>query len=234
MNILTVIPARGGSKGILKKNLQTVCGETLLSHALNCAWHSKFEADIIVSTDSIEIIEHAKSLGYKGCYMRPESLAQDDSRIVDAVLDVYCWACTNNGKNYDVIVVLQPTSPLRVSKDLDGALECFFADADSSSLISVNKMQEHPFECVTTGPDGWHYLVASEVEHTGRQSYDQNYFFINGAIYICNSEHLIQSNKLIDYNSSILYEMPRSRSIDIDTAEDLIIANALCENDNSS
>ena len=92
MNILTVIPARGGSKGIPNKNLAKVCDKTLIAHAFDCVSKSTYAMDIVVSTDSIEILNHAKSIGYEGEYVRPKELAQDNSRTVDAVLDVIAWA----------------------------------------------------------------------------------------------------------------------------------------------
>ena len=130
-------------------------------------------------------------------------------------------------KKYDVIVLLQPTSPLRLPTDLDGALKAFFANDNAISLLSVNSMHEHPVECLNVTCDGWSYLVEPNASLKGRQGYKQNYFFINGAIYICTHDHLVQSNSFIDYGNSILYEMPRLRSIDIDTEEDLIMANCL-------
>lgn len=225
MNILAVIPARGGSKGIQKKNLQKVCGESLIAHALNCVSKSKHVMDVVVSTDSPEILDHARSIGYTGDYLRPRELAQDKSVMVDAVLDVLSWAVRNYNKDYEMVVLLQPTSPLRLSSDLDASLDAFIAAIDATSLVSVNVMHEHPVECVAVSPDGWDYLVAPELSSAGRQSYNQKYFFINGAIYICDCKFLRQSKSLIDHTNSILYEMPRSRSVDIDTEEDLNLAD---------
>ena len=227
MNTIAVIPARGGSKGIPKKNLQKVCGKSLIAHALNCAANSKYEMDVVISTDSPEILEHARSIGYKGEYLRPNNLAQDDSRTEDAVLDVILWASENYRRDYDVIVLLQPTSPLRLSSDLDASLDAFFAADNATSLISVNTMHEHPVECITVNSNGWNYLVEPDAISNGRQSYNQKYFYINGAIYICNCRFLVHSNSFIDYANSILYEMPKFRSIDIDTEEDLHLANYL-------
>ena len=119
MKILAVIPARGGSKGIPKKNLQTVCGQSLIAHALKCVAGSRYNMDVVLSTDCPEILEHARSLGYEGEYFRPKNLGQDDSRIVDAVLDVLSWARKHKDLNYQVVILLQPTSPLRLSSDLD-------------------------------------------------------------------------------------------------------------------
>ena len=229
MKILAVIPARGGSKGIPRKNLKKVCDKTLLSHAFNCAVKSKYPMEVVVSTDSHEILEHAKSLGYSGDYVRPNKLAQDDSRTVDVVLDVLSWSIESYNKHPDVVVLLQPTSPLRLSSDLDAALEIFLDADDATSLVSVNTVREHPVECVVASSHGWRYLVEPDKSYTGRQAYNQNYFFINGAIYICSYEHLIQTQSLIDDQNSILFEMPIGRSIDIDSEEDLEIANCLCK-----
>lgn len=228
MSILAIIPARGGSKGIPKKNLMKVCGQSLVNHALNCISGSKYSMDVVVSTDSSEILENARLNGYSGEYLRPTKLAQDDSSMVEVVLDVLDWT-SSRSKSYHVIVLLQPTSPLRSSGDLDASLKMFFAADNAKSLISVNSMYEHPVECIATNVDGWSYLVKPESYNTGRQSYNNDYFFINGAIYICTHEHLVQSGSLIENEKSLIYKMPRERSIDIDTEQDLMIANFLCK-----
>ena len=225
MKIIAIIPARGGSKGIPKKNLQKVCGVSLLEHALHCVWKSKYSLDVIVSTDCMEILEHANSVGYIGEYLRPTELAKDDSRTIDSVLDVLSWSKKNHGREYDCVVLLQPTSPLRLSSDLDAALDSFLASSNDTSLVSVVAMSEHPVECIAVSDDGWDYLVKPQVSYRGRQCYNQNYFFINGAIYICKAEFLIHSQSFIDQGKTILYEMPKSRSVDIDTEDDLILAN---------
>ena len=227
MNILAIIPARGGSKGIPKKNLAKVGAKTLIAHALDCVSKSTYAMDVVVSTDSIEILNHARSIGYVGHYLRPKVLAQDQSRTVDAVLDVLAWALDTNGKSYDVVIVLQPTSPLRLASDLDRALDMFCSTHDATSLVSVNSVREHPVECLAVTSKGWRYLVEPKESYHGRQSYSQNYFFINGAIYICDYYFLMQKNSLIDHGNSILFEMPKLRSIDIDTFEDLVVANCL-------
>jgi len=229
MNILAVIPARGGSKGIPKKNLKEVCGKSLVSHALNCAFGSKYKMDVVVSTDSLEILEHAKLMGYGGEYIRPQNLAQDDSNTVDAVLDVLSWAAKKFNKQYDLVVLLQPTSPLRLPSDLDASLDLFFSSENATSLISVNPMHEHPVECLASSPNEWTYLVEPKKDYTGRQYYDQNYFFINGAIYLCTCKHLLETHSFIDHKNSLLYEMPKMRAIDIDTEDDLLMANYLCK-----
>lgn len=226
MKILAVIPARGGSKGIPNKNLKIVCGKSLIAHALCCASGSKYSMDIVVSTDSREILKHARSVGYIGEYVRPNDLAKDDSRTVDAIFDVLSWAAGND-TYYDVIVLLQPTSPLRLASDLDSALDAFFASSHATSLISVNAVREHPVECVKVKSNGWNYLIEPDELTYGRQSYNENFFYINGAIYISTYNHLVRSNSLIDRQKSILYEMPKSRSIDIDTDDDLMLANFL-------
>jgi CMP-N,N'-diacetyllegionaminic acid synthase len=228
MKILAIIPARGGSKGIPRKNLKKVCGKTLLCRAYECAVRSMHAMDVVVSTDCPDILGHAKSLGYSGEYVRPSELALDDSRTVDAVLDVLSWSLEHKDKYYDVIVLLQPSSPLRLSSDLDAALEIFLSTDNATSLISVSEMCEHPVECVVASSHGWQYLVEPKRSYKGRQSYDQNYFFINGAIYICTYEHLIQNKSFIDSRKSILYQIPKLRALDIDTEEDLELANCLC------
>ena len=180
--------------------------------------------DVVLSTDCPEILEHARSLGYEGEYFRPKNLGQDDSRIVDAVLDVLSWARKHKDLNYQVVILLQPTSPLRLSSDLDSSLDMLFAAKNASSVISVNVMKDHPVECLTGDSGRWEYLIEPNSYVTGRQSYDDNYF-INGAIYACYCDFLISSSSFVEPGKSVLFEMPQTRSVDIDTKEDLELAN---------
>ena len=133
---------------------------------------------------------------------------------------------------YEVVVVLQPTSPLRLTEDLDGALDLFFNSEGSESLVSVNLMSEHPTECLEVVDHGWSYLVSENRPTGNRQTYKQNYYFINGAIYIASLKFLKNSKSLIEDESALLFEMPSWRSVDIDDPFGLKLANYISDEKN--
>jgi CMP-N-acetylneuraminic acid synthetase len=120
---------------------------------------------------------------------------------------------------------LQPTSPLRTFKNIDEAIR-LYQDSKKNSLVSVNSMIEHPFECVELKFDNWNYLSKNISGASRRQDYSNNYFYINGAIYIARTDEFLRSKKIIDEESVCFYQMHRNHSIDIDDVYDLLIAEA--------
>ena len=126
----------------------------------------------------------------------------------------------------DSIIILQPTSPLRISSDIDNALR-LFKQGKLKSLVSVHKVSEHPYECVKSGYENWTYLEYPKQDVFRRQDYEQNFFFINGAIYLLRTDFFLENNTFVDKGRSFLFEMPKERGVDIDTPLDLEIAKSI-------
>ena len=132
MNVLAIIPARGGSKGVVDKNIHDFCGKPLIAHTIDCAKNSKYVNRVIVSTDSEKIADIAKAHGAEVPFLRPSELAQDKSKIVDAIVHTVLKLKEEEGYFPDYILLLQTTSPLRLSSDIDNALDlCIKRDADA-------------------------------------------------------------------------------------------------------
>jgi len=223
LNTLAFIPARGGSKGIPRKNLAVVGGKTLLQRAIESAKGCTEIDRVFISSDNEEILSACQDLGIPSEYRRPSHLAGDRADVVDAVIDALDWLQAR-GENYHTVIVLQPTSALRSVADVAGALGQFLSTPRATTLVSVHRMTEHPFECLKVNPNGWDWLEKPLRPTSGRQDYEGDYFFVNGAIYIGATDYIRKKRKLLEPGETMLYVMPRDRGIDIDDLDQLKIA----------
>jgi len=207
VDFLAIIPARGGSKGILGKNIIDFCGKPLIAHTIIAALNSKYIQQVVVTTDCDEIAKVAESYG-ANIIKRPTELATDTAKTIDAVLHVI-----ENSKSEN-IVLLQPTSPLRQTFHIDEAIEVFLAA--NNSVVSVNE---------TKSPllirDNANKPILERRSDVRRQD-SPVYNIVNGAIYINKTSEVTQDTS---FNDNILsYVMDKKYSIDIDEPLDLKIA----------
>lgn len=223
--MLAIIPARGGSKGIPRKNLVLLGGKPLIQHTIEAAQQSQSVSRIVLTTDDAEIAALGASLGLDARYQRPPELAQDDTPMATTLTHCLQWAQQAYGA-CDEFMLLQPTSPLRTASDIDAAVR-LYRESNKNSLLSVNAMSEHPYECVELKSEGWSYLAKDVSGASRRQDYRNAYYYINGAIYITRVEFLIRNGKILDEDSTCFYPMPRENSIDIDEEFDLLLAQTL-------
>ena len=217
-SILGLIPARGGSKGIPNKNLYPIYDKPLIAYTIEAAAKSELLTDLIVSTDSDEIARVAKEYNASIPFMRPAELASDNSgakEVVEHAIDYYA----EQGKSFDFIVYLQPTSPLRTTEDIDAAID-MIVNNQADSLVSVMDVP-HQFglDSLMVEHDG---LVKATVDKGQYRRQDKlHYVARNGpAILITKPETLKKYDSL--YGESILsYKMPSNRSADIDDVDDI-------------
>ena len=225
--MLAIIPARGGSKGLPGKNIKELLGKPLLAYTIESALNSKLIDEVIVSTDDEKIALVAKKYGATIPFIRPKELAKDDSLAVDNY--IYTINRLNNEFGYQIedFVVLQPTSPLRTSNDIDSAIEMFKKNK-ADSVISYTE-EQHPIS--------WHKYLENDLtlvnifneEIKNRQDYKISYY-PNGAIYVFRFS-LIQQRKYYS-NKTFAYIMSRKNSIDIDTIDDFEYAEFLLSKTN--
>ena len=223
MKNIIFIPARSGSKGIPNKNIVKINGKTLISYTYAFAEYikKKYENfDILISTDSNNILKKIQNKNYKIDYLRPKLLAGDKSNVVDAVLDGVKWY-ENNIDNIDNILMLQPTSPYRIKNDFYSFYNNFVNNKKKRSLVSVIKVKEHPSECVEIDNNKWSYLVEPNKNNYGRQSYRQNYFFIDGSFYMASKSFLLKYNSFLVKNITKFHTLSHNWPMDIDSFDDL-------------
>lgn len=223
LKYLAIIPARGGSKGIPRKNMVPIAGKPLIAYTIEAALKSDCLDKVVVSSDSPEIMEFAQCLGINESYQRPTEVSTDFTPMAETLKDVI-FHYEKEGYEIENIMLLQPTSPLRTAEDIRGAVECFNS-TDKKSLIGVTPAAEHPCEIIEQTPEkDWSFLVHAKGA-TRRQDYKNNYWFLSGAMYICNKDHFLETNIMFHPGESLLFPMPEESRIDIDSLADLELAN---------
>lgn len=220
--ILAVIPARGGSKGIPGKNIKTLCGHPLIAYTISAARKSVYIDDVVVSTDSDEIAEVAIRYGAEVPFLRPAELSGDTAKSIDALVHARD-ALAEAGRNYDSIVFMQPTSPLRHSSEVDEAIEVFYSHG-ALGLASVVEVTESPLLTRSIGEAGVLHPIIPTGSTVRRQDMPK-FYHVNGAIYINSSIKLTPQTSLND--NPIAFIMEKDRSLDIDCLEDFMRAEQI-------
>lgn len=224
MKTLWLIPARGGSKGIPNKNLRPFCGESLVRRAIKQALSCAAKDDVVfVSTDSDAIKEEAKKTGIEIPFLRPYELASDTASTYSVILHTLKEFKTI-GRNFERVVLLQPTSPFRTTEDIKGALELWSEDIDM--VVSVSESKANPyFNLFEEDQNGFLNISKGEGKFVRRQDAPKVWEY-NGAIYIMKTDSLIKES-MHDFKRKIPYEMSQSKSLDLDTEDDWLIAEEI-------
>lgn len=216
LRILAIVPARGGSKGIKDKNIKEIEGRPLIEYTIEAAKRCEYIDEIVVSTDSEKIAKVAKKAGAKVPFLRPDELASDTARTIDVVLFTI-EQLKLIGQEYDIVVLLQPTSPLRDEDDICGAIEKYVS-CNMKSLVSVSEVSESPI-LMRQIVDETHMEKLLNINSTIRRQDMAKYYMVNGSIYINKIEEL---NSDTSFNDNVIpYVMDRSHSVDIDDYVDI-------------
>jgi N-acylneuraminate cytidylyltransferase/CMP-N,N'-diacetyllegionaminic acid synthase len=222
--ILALIPARSGSKRIPNKNIRQLCGKPLIAWSIEQASGARYIDKIVVSTESPFIASIARRYGVDIPFLRPNKLATDKAKSLDVILHTLNFY-ESKKDIFDIVVLLQPTSPLRKSSDINKAIEKLLT-SKAKSIVSVCKEEHSPLWSVTLtknnkiGP----FLKKNTDKQNGQSL--PVFYRINGAIYVANINYLKQ-NKGFFGKSTFAYIMPPERSVDIDTTFDFKIADFL-------
>ena len=225
MRPLYIIPARGGSKGIPRKNIRLLGGRPLLAYTVDVAVAdaSLTGGTVVLSTDDAEIAAIGRSLGLTVDYMRPASLGTDTAGSREVMLDVLDWADAR-GIAYDCVVLLQPTSPLRTVEDVAGAAALYTPECDMVTTLAPS--DENPYYIIfELDAEGYMKVCCGDGLYTRRQDCPP-VFEQNGAVYVINPESL-RRMPLGAFRRRLPYIMPASRSIDLDTMADWERAEAM-------
>ncbi|MDH1977193.1 cytidylyltransferase domain-containing protein [Aliarcobacter butzleri] len=218
---LAIIPARGGSKRLPRKNVLDLCGKPLIAHTIEAGLKSNYIDKVIVSSDDKEILEISKKFGAK-TVKRPDELASDIATTFDAIKHTI----DNNIDKYDYVVLLQATSPLRNEKHIDEAIE-LLEEKKANAIISVCEMEHSPLWSNTL-PDNGNMKGFLRDEILNKRSQDlEKYYRLNGAIYICRTDKLLEEKTFILKDEIYAYKMSRKFSIDIDEEIDFKMAEIL-------
>ena len=226
-----IIPARSGSKRLKNKNIYNFCGHPLLSWTIKTAKKSSFIDDVFVSTDDENLANIAHKYGANTPFIRPKYLSGDKVNTVDVINHAIKNLSIGNS---DFIILLQPTSPLRNSIDINKSIEILTENRYLNNVVSVSEI-DHPIEWSNTLPSNKSLKNFIKKENLGKRSQDfPKRYIINGAIYIIKVEDFISAQSFILEENSYAYIMPKSRSIDIDDINDLKLAEFLFKSQKNS
>lgn len=219
MKVLGLIPARGGSKGIPRKNIKSIAGKPLIAWTIESALKSALLSAVVVSTDDLEIGEVARRYGAATPFVRPTELAQDDTPGVAPVLHAL-----GQIPDFDAVLLMQPTSPLRTAEDIDACIG-FAMEAAAGCVVSVTLSSQHPQWMYRLDAGRRLQPVVAAAHVTRRQDLPPVYS-ANGALYFARSGWL-QHHRTFITAETLGYVMPGDRSIDLDSALDWKLAELL-------
>lgn len=231
MKFLAIIPARGGSKSIPKKNIKNLTDKPLIAWSIQAAKKSKYVDRIIVSTDDEEIKNISLEYGAEVPFLRPHELAKDDTPSSEAIYFTMKKLIEEENEAFDFILLLQPTSPLRDEKHIDNAIEMLVEKQEHfNSLVSVTEL-EHPVY--------WNRVISDKQELNTFLEYDKDKLYrrqdfektfrLNGAIYLIEVA-VFMKYKSFETDSTMAFIMDRISSTDIDTKDDFEIAEFYLKN----
>lgn len=223
--ILAIIPARGGSKGVPRKNVRDLAGKPLIAWTIEEAKKSRYIDRLILSSEDDEIIKVATQYGCEVPFKRPLELAQDDTPGIEPVLHAI-----EQCPGYDYVVLLQPTSPLRTVEDIDSSIEKLL-NSDADFCVSVTEPEKSPYWMYTLENDRMIPLLSQEELVARRQDLPKVYA-LNGAIYIAKISCLITTKQFVN-QSAICYVMSQEKSQDIDNERDFLICEIYFKNMNT-
>ena len=212
MNLLALIPARGGSKGIPRKNVLELCGKPLIAWSIEAAQKSKYIDRLVVSTEDEEIADISRSYGADVPFIRPAELAMDDTPGIEPVLHALDLL-----PEFDQILLLQPTSPLRTAEDIDGIVD-FCKQRNAPVAVSICEPSKHPNWMFTCSEDKRLLPFTNDPIKLNRQELPKIYS-ANGSLYYARTKWL-EKNRVFYSTETLGYIMPTERSVDIDSPLD--------------
>ncbi|NRS49390.1 cytidylyltransferase domain-containing protein [Brevibacillus sp. HB2.2] len=218
--VLAIIPARGGSKGVPRKNIRVLSGKPLIVWTIEAAKKSLYIDRVIVSTDDEEIAEVAREWGCEVPFLRPSEFAQDHTPGIDPVLHAMEML-----PGYDYAILLQPTSPLRITEDIDACLE-HCVKQGANACVSVTLTDKSPYWMYHLSETNGLLPVLQSEQPVLRRQDAPDVYVLNGAVYVARSTWLQQTRTYLQAET-IGFVMPKERSFDIDTQFDFTFAETI-------
>tara|TARA_B110000008_G_scaffold274573_1_gene310575 strand:- start:1346 stop:2038 length:693 start_codon:yes stop_codon:yes gene_type:complete len=210
--VLALITARGGSKGLLRKNIMMSGGKPLIAWSIQAAQNSKYIDRLIISSDDNEIISVANTFGCEAPFIRPSELATDEATTYDVAIH----AIDALDDCFDILVLLQPTSPLRIAEDIDNCIEYSLQTGSCVSLVETDKS---PYWMYRLPTDKSMTPILQPEKAILRRQDAPSTFLLNGAVYAVDCNWLKCNGSFLD-DDTVPYVMPKDRSLDIDTYDD--------------
>jgi CMP-N-acetylneuraminic acid synthetase len=226
MRTLAIVPARGGSKGIPRKNTTLLLGKPLLAYTADAALAAKWLTRVVLSTEDEEIACMGRQCGLDVPFMRPSELAQDETPTIPVLQDVV-RKLEATGECYDAVFTLQPTTPLRRAQDIDGAIELLERTGADSVISFVDVGERHPARMKFITPDGRVIDPPFGEQFEGQRRQDLPKLYLReGSIYITRRAVLMEQNSVKGYDCRA-WLIPQERACNIDTPFDLFLAEQM-------
>ena len=224
--ILAIIPARSGSKGLPKKTIKNLCGKPLIAWSILAGLKSKYIDEVVVSTDSQEIADIALSHGASIPFLRPNQLAEDESTSFD-VLEHCINFFRNTNKNYDLVIMLEPTSPQRSHEDIDVAIDKLIACPDARAIVGISRVEsQHPIFLVKKDVNDFICGYEDPNMKVKRRQEISTLYFFEGSLYASYIDTLLKM-KTFYHGKTLGFEMPKWKSFEIDDSDDFLIVESL-------
>lgn len=217
MKILYVVTARGGSKGVPRKNIKLLGGIPLVAYKIIAARKCHYDSRIIVSTDDEEIAEVSRKYGAEVPFLRPAELATDSASSADVVMHTMKWVSENSDEKYDYVCLMEPSSPFASYKDFDKAIELVI-EKDADTLLGMKETEVNTVFIHSLDEKGGlseFYHAIKDLPSIRRQDQKKEYT-MNGCMYIAKWDYFMK-NKMFHSENSVPYIMPEEASIEIDT-----------------
>ena len=226
-SVIGVITARGGSKGLPGKNIRPLCGKPLIAWTIEAGKNASYLDELMVTTDSSEIAEVAKAFGANAPFLRQAHLASDEASSFDAVKHALDFYRDELGRRFDLLALLEPTSPLRESNDIDAAIETLAGHPDAEAVVSVCRAEGlHPAFMAIIDDGGYLAPYDSKRISTLRRQDLADVFFPEGTVYVSRVEAYM-TRRTFYHEKTIGYVVPRWKSPEIDDLHDFVMVEAL-------
>ncbi|MBT3405568.1 acylneuraminate cytidylyltransferase family protein [Candidatus Woesearchaeota archaeon] len=229
--IIAIIPARGGSKRIPKKNVKLLCGEPLISYTIKCALCSKYIDKTYVSSDSEDVLNISKHFEV-GIIKRPPEYATDKAKSIDVMKHVLSYIQTEENNNPDIVILLQPTSPLRTSEKVDDAIK-IFVDNGADRVLSVTKRHIGTEWILKKDQNQLKFKFENNFDKIRSQDQDETYE-INGSIHLFSRDVILNSKNYGWGDKVFPICIGKLEAVDIDDMDDFLIAEALMKRNKRS
>jgi CMP-N,N'-diacetyllegionaminic acid synthase len=225
-SVIAIIPARGGSKGLPGKNILPVCGKPLIAWSIDKAAKSRYLDQVLVSTDSSEIADVARRQGANVPFLRPAELATDDASTYDVIRHVLEYCRTAQGSEFNYVVLLEPTSPLREDGDIDRMLEALDGRTEEfDAIVSIGEVTQHPSIMKRLIGDRIEPF-SSALAQTNRRQDNSPAYFPYGVAYVAKTHVLLAENTFYT-RRCMSFPIKRYQNYEIDDIYDLICVEAV-------
>lgn len=228
-DVLAIIPARGGSKGVPRKNIRSLVDQPLIAHTINAALQAKNIHRVIVSTDDREIADVARSHGAEVPFLRPDEFATDTATSLSVIQHALTWLQEKEAYQPAAIAVLAPTSPLRTVAQIEATVELLWS-SERDSALTICPVQDHPYFIYSQEPDGCLKELVPLVEKPLRRQDLPTFCTHSQAVVVSRYSYLACCGPLqpiFNFKSMAGHPIDRESALDIDTADDFLRAEIL-------